>query len=418
MQKKVLVAFALLSSLSLCNVAYAKEERKAISKIKLDISYDVETEGKEKYISDLRVESVGDEDYSVDDFWVANEADDGAWENCDSPSVIIELSTDGDDYYFNKTTSGYFDLDGDADAEFISCKRDSDKSSLELMVSLKPINGTVGNPSNLTWSTDGKASWRKSYGASNYEVKLYKGNTLIASYDNLGKTATSYDFRKDIKNNGVGTYHFEVRANKGSKDSIWVSSYEYEITSDIHKNINPDVKLTDGNGPGGPSPSKELGNNERPVGPSGERMSEDQKKNLNGPGESGLVKGWIRDERGWWYRNPDDSWTKNNWQYINDKWYYFDEVGYMKTGWLQLGNDWYYLDTTGDGKMMTGWILDNNKWYYLGADGKMWTGEVYVNNKKYFLENSYSRPNKSFGQMYCNEYTPDNRWASEDGSIH
>lgn len=62
----------------------------------------------------------------------------------------------------------------------------------------------------------------------------------------------------------------------------------------------------------------------------------------------GKSYGWIQDESGlWWYKNPDGSYTKNDWQQIDGKWYHFDDKGWMQTGWLELGGRWYYLKEDG-----------------------------------------------------------------------
>lgn len=55
---------------------------------------------------------------------------------------------------------------------------------------------------------------------------------------------------------------------------------------------------------------------------------------------------WVKDTKGYWYRNDDGSYPKSAWQEIDKEWYYFDTNGYM------VSNIWI-----GE--------------YYLGAEGKM-----------------------------------------------
>lgn len=62
--------------------------------------------------------------------------------------------------------------------------------------------------------------------------------------------------------------------------------------------------------------------------------------------------GWIKDNKGWWYRRTDGTYPKNEWEKINDKWYHFDSKGYMQTGWINLKGKWYYLKASGE--MATG----------------------------------------------------------------
>lgn len=78
--------------------------------------------------------------------------------------------------------------------------------------------------------------------------------------------------------------------------------------------------------------------------------------NANGvyiPGKVKVTGSWLKDNTGWWYRNTDGTYPRNQWQYIDGNWYHFDQNGYMQTGWLQLGNTWYYLKPSG--AMAIGW---------------------------------------------------------------
>ena len=88
---------------------------------------------------------------------------------------------------------------------------------------------------------------------------------------------------------------------------------------------------------------------------------------------------WQRENKGWWIKNSDGSYPRNEWKLINNSWYFFDSQGYMFTGWLNISGSWYYLNTdegSNNGKMVTGWRAVSGKWYYLstatdGSGGKM-----------------------------------------------
>lgn len=88
---------------------------------------------------------------------------------------------------------------------------------------------------------------------------------------------------------------------------------------------------------------------------------------------------WQRDNKGWWIKNSDGSYPRNEWKLVNNSWYFFDSQGYMFTGWLNISGSWYYLNTdegSNNGKMVTGWRSVSGKWYYLstatdGSGGKM-----------------------------------------------
>ena len=91
---------------------------------------------------------------------------------------------------------------------------------------------------------------------------------------------------------------------------------------------------------------------------------------------------WIKDEKGWWYRHGDGTYTKNNWEYINKKWYYFDKNGYMVTGWKKVEEYWYYMDISG--AMQTGWIYVGENWFYLNGSGQMYENTWYKEEEQWY----------------------------------
>ena len=96
--------------------------------------------------------------------------------------------------------------------------------------------------------------------------------------------------------------------------------------------------------------------------------------------------GWIQDDTGWWYLNPDKTYPCNQWKLIGGVWYHFDSRGYMETGWLNLGGTWYYLRA--NGAMATGWLNLGGKWYYLNESGAMVTGWLNLEGTRYYLDGS------------------------------
>ena len=58
---------------------------------------------------------------------------------------------------------------------------------------------------------------------------------------------------------------------------------------------------------------------------------------------------WIQDNKGWWYKHADGTYTKQDFEQINGEWYYFDYKGYMVTGLLHLTstNQDYYFYSNG-----------------------------------------------------------------------
>lgn len=117
---------------------------------------------------------------------------------------------------------------------------------------------------------------------------------------------------------------------------------------------------------------------------------------------------WINENEKWWYCHADGSYTKNDWELIEENWYHFDENGWMQTGWLEVDGEWYYLNPISDGtkgSMKTGWIKDNDNWYYCNSKGTMITGWHILDwegRKSWYYFEPVSGKNK--GHMYRNTW--------------
>ena len=91
---------------------------------------------------------------------------------------------------------------------------------------------------------------------------------------------------------------------------------------------------------------------------------------------------WQRDNKGWWIKNSDGSYPRNEWKLVNNSWYFFDSQGYMFTGWLNSNGSWYYMNTdegSDNGKMVTGWRVVSGKWYYLSTATDSSGGKMLLN---------------------------------------
>ena len=91
---------------------------------------------------------------------------------------------------------------------------------------------------------------------------------------------------------------------------------------------------------------------------------------------------WQRDNKGWWIKNSDGSYLRNEWKLVNNSWYFFDSQGYMFTGWLNSNGSWYYMNTdegSDNGKMVTGWRVVSGKWYYLSTATDSSGGKMLLN---------------------------------------
>ena len=101
---------------------------------------------------------------------------------------------------------------------------------------------------------------------------------------------------------------------------------------------------------------------------------------------------WQKNSIGWWYKNSDGSYPKNQWQQIDGKWYYFDGRGYIThSKWEQINGYWYYFNTSGHMTENT-WKMIGDKWYYFDTKGHMlhyqWVGDYYVGQNGDMLKNA------------------------------
>lgn len=115
--------------------------------------------------------------------------------------------------------------------------------------------------------------------------------------------------------------------------------------------------------------------------------------------------GWVKGEKGWWYKYSNGSYPRSTWERISEKWYYFDAAGYMQTGWIWYQNNWYLC--LPDGQVATGWRNVNERWYYLNPSGIMLTGYQLIDGKMYYLD--------ATGARVQNGYSPDGHQFDENG---
>nr|DAR44049.1 MAG TPA: N-acetylmuramoyl-L-alanine amidase [Caudoviricetes sp.] len=119
--------------------------------------------------------------------------------------------------------------------------------------------------------------------------------------------------------------------------------------------------------------------------------------------------GWKKDNIGWWYRNDDESYPKEQWKCLDNVWYYFDKNGYaINNKWESINGHWYYFND--DCSMKTGWLCDNGDWYYLSesntpyyAIGAMVTGWRKIDGFWYLLRTSGGK-NHQTGSAVLGEY--------------
>lgn len=106
--------------------------------------------------------------------------------------------------------------------------------------------------------------------------------------------------------------------------------------------------------------------------------------------ESVLQGTWKKNEKGFWFSAPDDSYPKASWEKIlyqgKPQWFFFNDEGYMATGWILDKGKWYYLNPQ-TGAMHEGWLFWQNDWYYLTrSSGEMKTETTVLDGKTYVFD--------------------------------
>ena len=241
------------------------------------------------------------------------------WTETDVPEITIYLRAD-DGYYFSLTNASSVKLTG---ATYVKATKQDSSESLVLTVKLPSLAESVGEQTDITLSEGGYAVWDPVRGAGSYEVRLYRNGTGM-NVTILTTPNDYYDFSSMMGK--PGSYQVKVRPinavntdNKGE----WKESQGINVTQEMAEAIR------------------------------------------SGSAVKMPVRGtWNQDDKGWWYRHNDGSYTTNNWEQIKELWYFFDENGYMKTGWVDWNGKQYYCDTA-TGKLLTntvtpdGYVLDN-----------------------------------------------------------
>ncbi len=175
-------------------------------------------------------------------------------------------------------------------------------------------------------------------------------------------------------------------------------------------------------------------------------------RSYSGGGGSSNSTGWIKDSKGWKFRNSDGTIASGTtvtdadgnkiekllWQRVGSYYYAFGSDAYLVTGWIydRLNNKWYYCDENVG--MLHGWYYENQDgyWYYLSPiTGEMLTGWQSINGKNYYFSTTLQAPTyaqntatgfwvysniqglRPFGSMYANAVTPDNHVVDESGAL-
>lgn len=228
-----------------------------------------------------------------------------------------------------------------------------------------PENNNVINTGNNTTTNTGSSS----NNTANFGNNVVNNTGTNSSTSNGGNNTGSGNLNIGNSNNIVGT-------NAGNTNS--------NIGNNIGNTVTDTTKKSKGGsssgGGGGSRSGGGGGGGSRSGGSGGSRSGGSAAKaSQNSTYIPQSSVSWQRDNKGWWIKNSDGSYPRNEWKLVNNSWYFFDSQGYMFTGWLNSNGSWYYMNTdegSDNGKMVTGWRVVSGKWYYLstatdGSGGKM-----------------------------------------------
>lgn len=452
-----LLGAAVVTALGLATAAYADEPIKTVS---VTVTSSVESDSDGGSVS----AAANSSKYKVVscDFDHAK----SSWKAGETPKVNIELEAE-EGYYFNSITGSKASI---KNAEFLFAKKGSEKSSLTLVVKLKPVKGTLGDVEDAYWEDTplGKAKWSGVEHANAYEVKLFCNDHMVYHVE---KTAsTKYDFFPRMTEKGE--YYYKVRAiarteseAKYLKAGDWTESGNQEITlrdAQLAESQTYSGGATGGSpsgtpggnpsgpsggGPSGPSgtpgghpsgtpggnpsgtpggnPSGTPGGNPsgtpggNPSGPPGGNPSGPPGSNPSGtPGTnlSGTSGGNPMGNSG---SGPGES-SRNTgspmagpagWQQDKNGWWYENaDHTYPVNCWKLINDKWYLFNQ--DGYMLTGWQKKNDRQYYLTSNGDMVTGWLEYNRTWYYLDSE-------LGMLTGGWYQLDGDWyyMNPDGSM-
>ena len=195
------------------------------------------------------------------------------------------------------------------------------------------------------------------YELTGVKALLYTYNNCVNSYDWSSVVAADYGLWNAGYYAGYQTMGYNPNAPLKGGTGAWIGAAMYQYTSSGRLpgyGGNLDLDVFYGNG--------------------------EAWKRYASPGQS--AGGWVKDEKGWWYKRADGSYPRNEWLHL-DSWYWFDAEGYAVTGWQLIGGRWYYFNA--DCRMLTGWRLIDDHWYYLSSNGDMLTGWQLIGGKWYYL---------------------------------
>ena len=406
-----------LPSLS-CLPVYGATSKKTVSSVRLNVDCKKQPEAGQK-IETVTVTTSTAQAEILEPAEYFDTEDNEVWIRGEVPLIRVTLAVkDSGQYRFTSSTkvivSGF-------QSDVKSKKVQNGGETLDVEIRLKRVGGDLDSVYDCYWNGS-SAAWSEVEYADKYEVKLYRGTSLVTTVTAMDNQYYFYPYMTK-----TGAYRFKVRplsTYDGGRGPWSERSEEYYLT--------PEHVYT------GPAPS----------GSSGSGWVQDTYGWTYHFSNGQLARSsWLNTDNNWFYLG-DDGYMKTNWLYTDNNWFYLNPVsdgtrGAMKTGWLYTDNNWFYLNPVSDGTrgaMKTGWLYADSNWFYLnpvsdGTRGAMRTGWQNINGKYYYLNpvsdgtrgamrTGYQQISGVWyfldtgsGELWVNRRTPDGRWADGSGAV-
>lgn len=262
--------------------------------------------------------------YHVENFEVQNQG--FKWTMNDVPEYKVTLTAE-DEYEFNVKKASDLNIVG---ASYVSSISENSRTNLVVTVKLPSLKNQVSAITEAKIEDDGSLSWSVSKGAGSYEVKFYRGQSLLGGI--LKLNTNTLNVREYMQK--AGSYYFLVRP---------INAINTDVAGDWFES---------------------------------NRISLDSEQaELNKTWYDKVNTGsWGQTSTGdWYYILSNNTLARSEWKKIKGEWYYFEDNAYMAKGWLENSGKWYYLDPE-NGKMWKNTTTPDG--YTLGIDGSMATGNA------------------------------------------
>ena len=324
LKKTAAVLIPLCLVLALCLPANAAPKKETITSLKLTVTCDPKPEAGQD-TGNVTV-TVSDERVEISEPAAYYDPEDSVWIRGEIPMIQLELSVrEPEKYRFTSSTKVTPSGSG---SQLKSKKTQDSGSSLLVQLKLKKVTGPLGEVDDYYWEGT-EAEWEEVLDADRYEVRLYRGSSLVTTVTTGSNHYNFYPFMSK-----AGEYMFKVRGicTSDSKKGPWTDKSE-ECSIAENYVYTGNVPGSTGSGPSsgsGPSPSQ---------------------------------AGWVQDQNG---SDGTKGAMKTGWQNISGAYYYFNPVsdgtrGAMRTGYQNVDGRTYYLDPS-SGILWRGRNTPNGRW--------------------------------------------------------